>query len=109
MKERLAEQSINRSWGGHLEIAAMSDLYQAGILIWQLSRSGELTSISNNPSMTGVKVLRNLYLVRHRDVHYNCAILKNPALSLVLPENLCLNGEGENSRARDCPNEYISE
>ena len=33
MKERLTEQLMSRSWGGHLEIAAMSDLYHAGILI----------------------------------------------------------------------------
>ena len=30
---RLSEQLINRSWGGHLEIAAMSDLYNVGIVV----------------------------------------------------------------------------
>ena len=31
--ERLSKQLMNRSWGGELEIKAMSELYNAGVLV----------------------------------------------------------------------------
>ena len=37
---------MNREWGGHLEIAAMSEMYNACITVWQLTSSGELIARS---------------------------------------------------------------
>ena len=39
---RLSQQLIDRSWGGHLEIQAISQLYNVGIMVWELSVTGEL-------------------------------------------------------------------
>ena len=37
---RLSDQQMNRSWGGNLEIVAMSELYNVGILVWKMSHLG---------------------------------------------------------------------
>ena len=44
--ERLSNLLMNRSWGGELEIVAISQFYNVGIIIWELSQSGELAKPS---------------------------------------------------------------
>ena len=66
---RLSEQLLKRTWGGHLEIAAMSELYIVHIKVWELSSSGELAAPFDNTNLATSKVLECLYLVRHRRIH----------------------------------------
>lgn len=88
---RLSDQRMDRSWGGSLEIAAISDLYNVGILVWELSREGELVTPFDNTQVAASKGLQNLYLSRHRRVHYNSVVSKSWKLPLgrvkVLPSN----------------------
>ena len=42
--ERLPEQLINCSWGGHIEITAVSKLYNVDISLFELSKAGELVT-----------------------------------------------------------------
>ena len=48
--ERLCEQLMNRSWGGSLEIAAISK-----VMRWELSRSGELVTPFDNTTLEASK------------------------------------------------------
>ena len=96
--ERLTEQLFNRSWGGHLEIEAMSELYNVGILIWELSQSGQLVAPFDNRALAASKGLRILYLTRHRKTHYNVVIWKNRELPLIRTEGLSRGSEIKDAR-----------
>ena len=74
---RLSEQRVNRTWGGSLELAGMSELYKVGIKVWELSSSGELVARFDNTDVAATKGLQVLNLVRHRGVHYDSVILGN--------------------------------
>ena len=78
--QRLSEQLMNCSWGGNMEIAASSELYDIGILVWELSESGELVTPVNN--IRDAKDHMNLHLVRHHGVHTIMlrGRIKNPLL-----------------------------
>ena len=43
---------MNRSWGGNLEIAAISELYNLGVVVWELSREGRLVTPFDNIALT---------------------------------------------------------
>ena len=79
---RLSKQLVNRSWGGNLEIEAISELYNVGILVWELSKKGELITPFDNTPLAASKGLKNLYLSRHRGIHFNSVIFKNQKLPL---------------------------
>ena len=64
--ERLSKQLMNHSWGGNLEIAAISKLYDVGILVRELSQSGQLVAPFDNSKLAAAKGRPILYLVRHR-------------------------------------------
>ena len=72
---------MNRSWGGHLETVAISELYKVGIVVWELSRAGELVTPLDNTQLASSKGL-NIYLSRHRGVHFNSVIFKNKPVPL---------------------------
>ena len=73
---RLSEQLMNHSWGGHLEIQAISEFYNVGIVVWQLSEAGELVSSINNTPLAATKGLESIYLVRLWSNHYDCVVFK---------------------------------
>ena len=79
--DRLSEQLRNYSWGGHLEIAAISELYNVGVTVWELSHSGELVTPFDTSKMAASKGLKVIYLVRQRRIHYNGLMMKNQKLS----------------------------
>ena len=47
--ERVIEQQNDRSWGGNMKIAAISKRYNVGVIVWELSKSGELITPINEP------------------------------------------------------------
>ena len=63
-----------------MEIAASSELYDIGILVWELSESGEFVTPMNN--IRDAKDHMNLHLVRHHGVHTIIlrGRIKNPLL-----------------------------
>ena len=61
---------MNHLWGGHLEIAAICELYNVGVVVWELSHSGELVTPFDTSRMAASKGLKVIYLVRHRRIHY---------------------------------------
>ena len=91
--KRLGEQLINRSWGGNLEIAAISALYDIGILVWELSRSGELVTPFNNIKTSDVKGLENLCLVRQWGVHFNYVRWKNDDYPWARSDRISVKGQ----------------
>ena len=74
--ERVIEQQNDRSWGGNMEIAAISKRYDVGVIVWELSKYGELLTPINEPRPRFSSGPQNLCLVRHRGVHYNCVFQK---------------------------------
>ena len=72
--ERLSKQLIDRSWVGNLEIAAISEVYKVGIIVWELSRAGELVTPFDNTPLAASKGLKTLYLSRHLGVHFNSVL-----------------------------------
>ena len=48
--------------GGNIEIAAMSDLYNVGIKVWELDQSGKLTSPFDTTTIAVSKDLGTLHL-----------------------------------------------
>ena len=76
INKRLEEQMKNSSWGGNLEIAAISKRYNVGIILWELSEKGELITPINEPQVSSSREVQNIYLVRHRRAHYNCVFRK---------------------------------
>ena len=82
MDERLLEKLT--SWGGHLEIAAICELYKVGIVVWELSQSGKLKTTVDSSLIAGFENLQHVHLARHRGVHYNAVTLRNRQLPLTL-------------------------
>ena len=74
--ERLFEQLMNRSWGGYMEIIAMSMRYGVGIVVWQLSSTGQLVTPINLLKSTASKDPQILRFVRHWGIHYDCVLPK---------------------------------
>ena len=79
-----------------MEVSAMSQLYNVGISIWQLSKSDELVSCFNNAELAARNGLQTLGLVRHRGVHYNVAIGKDQKLPLLTLEGCPIVGDIKN-------------
>ena len=97
--ERISELRKNHSWGGNLEIAAISKLYKVGIVVWELSKTGQLVTPINEPrSIIAAEDSMNLNLVRHRGVHYNCAFKKKKAPLLTQTINISNCDETKNDR-----------
>ena len=44
--------------------------------MWELSKTGQFVTPINEPHSTESKCPQNLYLVRHRGVHYDCVFEK---------------------------------
>ena len=84
MDKKLYEQRMNREWGGHLEIAALSELYNTCITMCLLSLSGEL--IARSTPHVETQSRKCLWLVRDCKIHYNptkprvCVIANNKRL-----------------------------
>ena len=76
----MSEQKSNGSWGGNLEIVAISELYDIGIKIFELGPSDELKTTFDNTLVAIAKGLRTLFLARHRRVHYDSVIQQNQKL-----------------------------
>ena len=85
---RLSKQLMNGVWGGNMEIAAISELYDVGIKVWELGSSGELISTFDNTPEALPKGLKTLWLVRHRGVHYDSVIRENQKLPLFPAQGL---------------------
>ena len=83
IEERLFEQLMNRSWGGHMEIDAIAKRYNVGIVVWELSKTGQLVTPISKPRPISSKGPQNLYLVRHRGVHYDCVFQKDGNCCLI--------------------------
>ena len=77
IEERLFEKLMNRSWGGHMEIDAIARRYNVGIIVWELSKAGQLVTPINKPQPTVSKYPQNPYLVRHRGVCYGSVFQKD--------------------------------
>ena len=60
-----------------MEIAAFVKRYNVGIVIWELSQEGQLVTPINEPLPLSGKDTQNLFLVRHRGVHYDCVFPKD--------------------------------
>ena len=97
--ERLSKQLMNQSWGGELEIKAMSELYNVGVLVWELSQSGQLVAPHDTTKLAASKGLQSIYLVRHRGVHYNVVKSKNQKLPVIRTEGLPLRNENRDAQA----------
>ena len=67
--ERLSEQLMDRSWGGNLELRAICECYNVGIVVRELSQDGKLVTPFDNTTLAISKGLPILYLIRHREVH----------------------------------------
>ena len=67
-----------------MEIAAMSELYNVGIKVWEINPSGELASPFDTTLLAVSKGLGTLHLSRHRGVHYNSVIPQNRKSPLLL-------------------------
>ena len=98
---------MNRSWGGNLEIAAMSEHYKVGIVVWELSRAGVLVTPFDNTPLAASKSLKNLNLSRHRGVHFKSVLSQNQKLPLdraeVLPLEILIR-YGRSSSINSFPN-----
>ena len=44
IEERILEQKSDGFWGVNLEIDAISEVYIVGVIIWELSRTGDLVN-----------------------------------------------------------------
>ena len=86
--ERLSEQLMNRSWGGNLEIAAISELYNVGVVVWELSREGRLVTPIDNAAMAASLGLKSIYLSRHWGIHYISVVYREQNLPLKRAERL---------------------
>ena len=91
IEERLFEKLMNRSWGGHMEIDAIAKRYNVGIVIWELSKTGQLVTPISKPRPISSEGPRNLYFVRHRGVHYDCVFQKG--------DNCCLTKSRSHSKS----------
>ena len=96
--ERISEQLMNRSWGGDLELEAMSEHYNVGIFVWELSQSGLLVAPFDNTTLAASKGLQILYLVRHVGVHYNVVVGKNRELPVIRTGGPSLRSEVEDAQ-----------
>ena len=63
---RLSQQLVYRFGGGDLEIKAISELYNLGILVWEISGEGELVTPIDSTAIAAGEGLKSLYLSRHR-------------------------------------------
>ena len=68
-----------------MEVAAISRRWNVGIVVWELSKTGELVTPINEPRSTSSNNVENLYLVRYWGNHYNCVF---PKIRKPLPMNL---------------------
>ena len=84
---RLAEQLLDQTWGGNMEIAAMSEMYNIAIKVWELSSSGNLIASFDNTSIVKFNRHQALHLVRHRKVHFDSLIPKIKVHSKLPHEN----------------------
>ena len=81
---------MNRAWGGHLEIVAISELYNVGVKVWELSLDGELLIKFDNTILAASKGLQSIWLARHRGVDYNVVTMNKRKLPLIRDEGLSL-------------------
>ena len=96
--ERLSEQLLTTTWGGHIELSAISRLYNVDIKVWELSKSGGLTATCvRAPSLASRS--KTLNLSRHYKNHYNCLIPDNQLLPVLSP--VFLINEDDNGETKD--------
>ena len=77
IEKRLSEQLINRTWGGNIDIQAISELYNVDIRVWELSKTGELSMPFNNTPLTALEGLDSIFLSRHWGNYFDSVVFKS--------------------------------
>ena len=78
----IPNNSLDHTWGGNLEIVALSEFYNMGIRVYELNQFGNLKTSFDNLEAAEKFDLPSIWISRHRKSHYNNILRADQKLPL---------------------------